>query len=486
MVDITVLPLRVVTTSTTTCTNRLFVHAAFVLLLLLLAVQQQNLLLEAVVAFPVHFTTITSRTTTTGSTSTGKICAPTQQQKQQRPQHHNHQSLCFTASPRQRSKGTWELKFSLITSTTGVNATNSNDNSNNEASSLQSQSPTYGLYEVQEEMLIQRGMYEEELMSQTQSTPLLYIEPPTTTQKRNSNSASTAAKGFGSPSSPTTTTSRRKTSKPAATNDDAKHYASILRADGLVRIDNIIPHNIIDELREFVLKLRQEATEQVQQPQGSNSLRESPFADVLLRQHRCDLKMPIGYNDTVKTPVVSALYHALCVSPVAETIAHVYRSNSVDTMISNTKKQSTKVPVVNKKGNDDIDSDAVLYELSCLISDYGSHRQVIHPDNPFRVTTSGITINNDSDRGGNEKPTTTGIATVPTLLTCFIALQDILNVEMGPTIFLPNTHTQSAHELFAQDTLPRSTSTPTPEQFLSPKDILLRDSPSVMGTLTKG
>ena len=100
----------------------------------------------------------------------------------------------------------------------------------------------------------------------------------------------------------------------------------------------------------------------------------------------------------------------------------------------------------------------------------------------------------------NDSTTTTSAATTesaimtntttvpPTLLTCFIALQDIVNVEMGPTIFLPNTHTQYAHEQFAQDTIPHSATitTPNSDHLLSPKDILLRDSPSIIGTLTKG
>jgi hypothetical protein len=211
----------------------------------------------------------------------------------------------------------------------------------------------------------------------------------------------------------------------------------------------------VDELKEFVMKLRQEATEQqLQRQQGLGSSDESRFADVLLRQNRCDLKIPIGYNNTAVTPVVSGLYHALCQSPISETMTQMFR-HSDDTTTT---------------------EDAVLYELSCLISDYGSHRQVIHPDNPFRTTGSTSTPTSDT--------------TVPTLLTCFIALQDIVNVDMGPTIFLPRTHTQHAHELFAQDTIPQTTSginaTNTTDQLLSPKDTLLRDSPTVMGTLNKG
>jgi hypothetical protein len=61
----------------------------------------------------------------------------------------------------------------------------------------------------------------------------------------------------------------------------------------------------------------------------------------------------------------------------------------------------------------------VFHEFSALISDPGSACQPIHPDSTFTETAQ--------------------------LFTCFIALQDITQ-EMGPTTFLPRTHTRSCHE----------------------------------------
>jgi hypothetical protein len=68
-----------------------------------------------------------------------------------------------------------------------------------------------------------------------------------------------------------------------------------------------------------------------------------------------------------------------------------------------------------------IGDDATLYELSVLISEPGSDRQPVHPDNPYQED-------------------------VP-LITCFVALQDVSS-NMGPTTFLPNTHTAAAHAEF--------------------------------------
>jgi hypothetical protein len=397
---------------------------------------QPTVLLEVFVVPVQAFPLVPATTTPTKTITSHKDSIGTQRQRQP----HRYRYWLRTASP-------WQQSSSTIT-TTSMNI----DDHNNSPESQSSSPPVYGLYEVQEEMLIQRGIYEEQLMSHTKSTPLLHIAPPPTSQKRNNPTTSTTtAKGFGSTATAKNTKSTSSSSKQNWNTEDAKHYASILRHDGLVRIDNIIPHNIIAEMKEFVLKLRYEASQ------------ESRFADVLLRKNRCDLKIPIGYNGTIVTPVVAALYHALCQSPVSETIVQVFHTG--DTTKSSTKRKKATL-------TSDDNHDAILYELSCLISDYGSHRQVIHPDNPFRASTDSD--NNNDDRTAN--------TTMPTLLTCFIALQDIVNEEMGPTIFLPNTHTQYAHDLFAQDMIP----TTATDQVMPPKDMLLRDSPTVLGTLTKG
>uniref|UniRef100_A0A7S0GNJ1 Uncharacterized protein n=1 Tax=Proboscia inermis TaxID=420281 RepID=A0A7S0GNJ1_9STRA len=89
--------------------------------------------------------------------------------------------------------------------------------------------------------------------------------------------------------------------------------------------------------------------------------------------------------------------------------------------------------------------DVTLYELSALISEPGSPRQPVHPDNPYQD--------------------------VPPLLTVFIALQDILP-GMGPTSFLPRSHTAATHAAY-NDSVPA-------------RDELLQQSSSVAALLRSG
>jgi ectoine hydroxylase-related dioxygenase (phytanoyl-CoA dioxygenase family) len=255
----------------------------------------------------------------------------------------------------------------------------------------------YGLYEVQEEMLAKRGALEESLMA-GKGKPLEANKP------RGVGSSG----GFG----------LSKSEAKASFLQEAKAHASVLDIEGVVRIDGVISNRITDEMRKFVFELRDTALEEVSSGKVQPSDR---FASVLLKSNRCDLTIPI------EPPIVKqALRHILEKSSVKQTIEEL------------------------------LTSDAVLYELSCLISDSGSPRQNIHPDNPFLVNQP------------NE----------PTLLTCFIALQDI-DFSMGPTVWIPKTHNLKSHERFQDETLGHNGEE-------SPKDSLLRNSLHVLGTLKKG
>ncbi|CAB9525557.1 Phytanoyl-CoA dioxygenase (PhyH) (Partial), partial [Seminavis robusta] len=196
-----------------------------------------------------------------------------------------------------------------------------------------------------------------------------------------------------------------------------KAHAKVLRQDGVVRIDNVLPGSLADEMREFVVELRQDSHEQVSS--GKLKSRER-YADVLLKENRCDLTLPLTNQLTA-----DCLAAVLQQSPVGETIANL------------------------------LTKDAVLYELSCLTSDPGSHRQVMHPDTPC--------AGDDDD---------------PVLYTCFVALQDI-QLDMGPTTWMPGTHTLEAHEQFKDETVSSS-------ETKSPKDTLLEKGPVVLGLLPKG
>jgi hypothetical protein len=67
--------------------------------------------------------------------------------------------------------------------------------------------------------------------------------------------------------------------------------------------------------------------------------------------------------------------------------------------------------------------DAVLHECAALISDPQAPQQPFHPDTPYR-SEQGLAV-----------------------LTAFIALQPV-DESMGPTKFVPQSHTAAAHEAF--------------------------------------
>lgn len=252
------------------------------------------------------------------------------------------------------------------------------------------------LYQEQERLLVERGVVESNLMAKNGSP----ISPSIS-------KGTTAAKGFGASSG----------MKPAEAKAAAKVHAKELRKSGVVRIDDIFPGDMADELREYVFDLRKRSEEQVQSGKARQIER---FADVLLKENRCDLTIPI--EDEV---VVNALLHAIQKTPVGKMMSSM------------------------------LGKEAGLYELSCLISDKGSNRQVVHPDTP---------CTSDDDEA--------------VLYTCFIALQDI-DLTMGPTTWLPETHNTKAHELFKDDYVP-------PSSGESSKDKLLRTTPAVLGVLPKG
>ena len=256
--------------------------------------------------------------------------------------------------------------------------------------------PSYGLYEVQEEMLVKRGVIEEELMEGNHK-PL----------KAKKIRGVGQSKGFGGGG----------TKSSSAFKESGKIFAKEIRKEGLARIDGVLTNDLADAMRNFAFELRKDSEEQVK---AGNVKRIDRFADVLLRSNRCDLTIPLGPE-----PVMNALRHVFFESPVRATIEEM------------------------------LTDQAALYELSCLISDPGSQRQVVHPDNPFR-------------EGMND----------PVLLTCFIALQDI-DMSMGPTVWLPRTHTAEIHSQFQDDQVGSDGSE-------SPKDQLLRTRPTVLGTLPKG
>jgi hypothetical protein len=164
-----------------------------------------------------------------------------------------------------------------------------------------------------------------------------------------------------------------------------------LQQDGVVRLNNVLSSSTAAKLRKDVLERRDKAYAAID---GGDDWR-IHFADVLLKSNRCDLLLPLKGSRGVQTALRELLLDDSKIDPGAGRLGSVLQSA--------------------------IGDDATLYELAVLISEPGSPRQPVHPDNPHQEN-------------------------IP-LLTCFVALQDISS-QMGPTTFLPNTHTAAAHAEF--------------------------------------
>lgn len=296
------------------------------------------------------------------------------------------------------------------------------------------------LYQEQENLLIRQGELEGQLMSQMPSTPL----QATVLKGIGRSGTSAGGGGFGGGSgggggnnrngkrsSSTKASSAVITSKVGqqVRMAQAKAYAKVLLEDGVVRIDHVLSDDTANKVRSWAYARRQDVDEMVRLGQVSYN---EHFADVLLKTNRCDMFIPIGS------------------SLVANALSEVLLTSSVGTLLSLLLSDA-----------------AVLYEFSCLMSDPGSQRQVVHPDNPFDPTTSCASAD---DKGF--------------LYTCFIALQDI-TLDMGPTTWIPRTHTRAMHTIFLQqeeDVAQGENANHRPKG----KEWLLRTQPSVVGVLPKG
>lgn len=173
-------------------------------------------------------------------------------------------------------------------------------------------------------------------------------------------------------------------------------YAQALQTDGVIRIDNVLREDLADDLKAYLVDLRARGIIAVENGEVSS---EERFADVLLNQNRCDLKIPLGPDSVNK-----ALYHILCQSTIGPLIEHIFSSYG---------------------GPGEL---AELYELNCFMSNPGARRQLVHADN--------VCV----DRGVLPEDE-------PVMLTAFVSLQDT-DALMGPTTWLLGTNNRPSHEGF--------------------------------------
>ena len=234
---------------------------------------------------------------------------------------------------------------------------------------------------------------------------------------------------------------------------EVQALTEIIREDGLVRIDNVLTADKADELRDYLIDLRKRAKDDIETGEIEDS--QQRFADVLLNQNRCDLKIPLGPK------------------PVHEALLDVLDEDEDGTNKEATPSLVRKVieGVFDHYGGSSSlkGSQASLWELNCFMSNSGARRQLVHADCVCLDAIPGLDhtdTNSASDPAGE-----------PILLTCFIALQDI-DPSMGPTVFMPKTHNIRSHNVFFE-TGRDSDSTKT--ESYSPKNELMKSSKAIVG-----
>lgn len=165
---------------------------------------------------------------------------------------------------------------------------------------------------------------------------------------------------------------------------DKDGFGAVLISEGVARINDVITSETVDKLRVYVNEMLEEKIHKDTEAESGD------FARVLLPKNRWDLLLPLDQAD----PVMQAMDEL------------IGKGGSLNSILDST-----------------VGKDGRIYEMACLVSDPGSERQAIHPDIPFESEDE------------------------ITLITCFVALQDI-NDTMGPTVYLPKTNTAANHERF--------------------------------------
>lgn len=180
-----------------------------------------------------------------------------------------------------------------------------------------------------------------------------------------------------------------------------------LKQDGVVRVNGVLSEPTAAAMQAEVLERRAAAYADIN---GGADWRDY-FADVLLKSNRCDLLLPLRSRGV-----------QLALKELLDESGPLYK---------------VVVAVLGEQ--------AVLYELAALVSEPGSPRQPVHPDNPHQEMTP--------------------------LLTCFVALQEVSR-HMGATTFLPGTHTAAAHAAF--------------DESVAARDLMLASSASRFALLGSG
>jgi len=167
-----------------------------------------------------------------------------------------------------------------------------------------------------------------------------------------------------------------------------------LTQDGVLRLNNICTSDLCDRMLASI-----NAALAVEIAAKNPELTTTGFGNVLARDNRWDMYLPPTgcYLEALES------MFGLNNSPLSELFSSVFDGK-----------------------------DAELHELSSLICDCGALSQPIHPDSQHDSSSEGF-------------------SQLGPMYTIFLALQDV-EEEMGPTVFLPRTNTQTCHESFKGST----------------------------------
>lgn len=161
---------------------------------------------------------------------------------------------------------------------------------------------------------------------------------------------------------------------------DIHELADVIRLDGVVRVNKVIQEGKFSELTECISKELQNSIQAVKDGKVKPLHR---FSNMLSSNNRWDLKLPLD------EPIIM------------ENLRLMFRSDS--------RLSKLLMSLVTENGE--------LFELAAFCTSSGAGRQVVHADTLWSKQ--------------------------PALYTCTVALQDI-NVDMGPTLFIPGTECRAA------------------------------------------
>jgi hypothetical protein len=180
--------------------------------------------------------------------------------------------------------------------------------------------------------------------------------------------------------------------------------AQVLKEQGVVRLSRALSESTCDSLRKSICKSLDAAVLEGRdmvagRTEGFGNFGTGfGFGASRMREKRWDMYLPIDGE-------YRATLDELLLGKDAK-LGNLFREMMFEGGDSNADE--------NKSGSE-------LFDWSSFTSDPGAARQPVHPDNRFQPE--------------------------PPILTAFVALQDVTEA-MGPTIFLPGTHSAIAHDQF--------------------------------------